>query len=439
MESINKFFSENSSLKDIFSKFSSSLIVRVVGLIVSFLVSMFLGRLLGPSDFGVMNLAIQITSFILVISMWGLPQVLIKEVAIGFGSRDKEHIRNMLGTAYIINGVIGIVCTIILILCSSFIATKVFDSFALTFPLIIFSAFLIPQIITRILSSSLIGFDKIWQSNVLDQTSSGIIWGIFLIVYWLSNFPFNLVGIALLFGLSRLVVMVFGIVYWKNIYGSYNFFRPTTFKGKEMLKTGGSLLIVNASLLISTSADTIMLGWLSTTKEVGYYSVAAKLALLTSFLLQITISVLGPKIAVLYNDKKTPELEKLLQSVSKALFILGFLSLIILVIFGKTVLGFWGEDFTPAYSVLVILAIGQFFNIASGPVGNLLVMTSHEKILRNITATTVLLNLLLNFYFITRYGATGAAYATSITTILNMILCYYFVRIRIGLKLYKWF
>ena len=104
---------------------------------------------------------------------------------------------------------------------------------------------------------------------------------------------------------------------------------------------------------------------------------------------------------------------------------------IIIILLGKQILVIWGEEFIQGYSILVILAIGQFFNIASGPVGNLLAMANQEIVLKNITIITLLVNVLMNYLLINYYGALGAAIATSGTIIINMILCSLYVKIKL--------
>jgi O-antigen/teichoic acid export membrane protein len=123
--------------------------------------------------------------------------------------------------------------------------------------------------------------------------------------------------------------------------------------------------------------------------------------------------------------------------VTRALAGIGLLSLIVFLSLGKYILNFWGGEFVLGFPILAILAIGQFFNIASGPVAAILIMTNNEKVARNITVFTVLLNLILNYFLINNFGAVGAAIATAFTTILNMLLFAFFVNKRTGLKIFK--
>jgi O-antigen/teichoic acid export membrane protein len=277
-----------------------------------------------------------------------------------------------------------------------------------------------PQVFSRLFSSGLVGYRKIWQSNLVDQTLSAAIVGILLAILYSLNFEITINRVAILYAIGRIVVTFTMLLYWRKLY-PYRLKR--TFIKEKILKTSMPLMIVSASYIVSTSIDGIMVGWLSNAKQVGLFAIGLKLALLTSFLTQITTSVLTPKIAEMYHSGKVNEMQFMIQKVTRILLIIGIIVLAIIVVFGKYILGLWGADFVEAYWILVVLGIGQFFTIASGPVGNLLAMTDHEKILKNIMISTLLINVVLNFFFITYYDALGAAMATAITIGLNMVLC----------------
>tara|TARA_R110002020_G_scaffold475920_1_gene714547 strand:+ start:403 stop:1632 length:1230 start_codon:yes stop_codon:yes gene_type:complete len=407
-----------------------------MGMVVGLGVSIFLGRTIGAEGLGIINLANQITSLLLVFAILGFTKVIIKDVAIAYNKQNFKKVNDVIYTSYIINGFLSIIITTVLILISGNLANDVFKIHSLKYPLIIAAITFTPQIISRTVSAALVGYKKIWQSNLVDQTLSTVVTGTVLLTLYLINVNIDVITVAITYGVGRLVVTLSMLVYWKYLNRKNKKQKPA-FIGKEMFSRGIPLLIVSASLLISSNADTLMLGWLSTAKEVGLYNIAAKLALLTSFLLQITVSTIAPKIAVLYEKGEIKELEVLVQRITAGLTWVGLLSLGIFIFFGKFILKFWGVEFTTAYSILVILAIGQFFNIASGPIGNILIMTNHEKLIRNVTIFTVLLNLLMNYFLIKDFQGMGAALATSTTTILNMIICYYYVRKKVGLKIIK--
>jgi O-antigen/teichoic acid export membrane protein len=193
------------------------------------------------------------------------------------------------------------------------------------------------------------------------------------------------------------------------------------FNLKPMLKMAKPMLLVTGTGVIASNADSIMLGVLGTFKDVGIYSVAAQLALLTSFFLQVTNAAISPKLASLFHESKMTEMRLMVQSVTKGLALIALLFVIFFLLLGQQLLGFWGAEFQEAYWVLIILVIGQFFNIATGCSGILLVMCGFEKIHGYISLISVILNIILNVILIARYGALGAAIATAIVVILSNI------------------
>lgn len=415
---------------EVLQKSGASTIVKVAGVIVGLLVNMVLGHLLGASGLGIINLCNQIVNIVLIFCLLGVSQILIKEIAIGFSKENYQHINDVMHSAYLLNGGVTVITSVILILLAPWIADHVFHNTKLTIPLVISSIVLTPQIFSRIFSAALVGYKKIWQSNLVDQTLSVAITGILLLVAYLSKIAITVNAVAVLYAIGRLSVTITFAVYLQKL-------RPKKgTKGKivirYLLKSSLPLLLVSAALIISGSIDSIMLGWLKNSREVGLYNVAFKIATLTSFFLYVTIYSVAPKIAVLYNESKLKELEKMVQSVVFILAMIGIVSLIGFLVLGHFILSLWGSEFKVAYSPLIILSIGQLFNIVTGAVGNILVMTNYEKILRNITISVLFVNVTLNFFLIEHYGILGASVSTLITMMLNMMFSTYYVKRKVG-------
>ncbi len=89
--------------KEVIKKSSASTIVKVAGIIISLVVSIFLGRVLGAEGLGVINLADRIVRLLIILSLIGFGKVLIKEVARAYNNKNWVHIGNVMYTAFIIN------------------------------------------------------------------------------------------------------------------------------------------------------------------------------------------------------------------------------------------------------------------------------------------------------------------------------------------------
>ncbi|HET8573278.1 MAG TPA: flippase [Edaphocola sp.] len=418
---------------EVVKKSGSATIVKMLGMIAGLLVSVALGRILGADGLGIINLSNQIVTIVLVFCMLGTSQVIIKEIAIARNKEKFLRINDIINSAYILNGLVTVFVSVVLILLAPWIANHFFHNEKMIYPLIVFFIVLTPQIFSRIYSAGLVGYQKIWQSNLVDQTMSISITGVLLLIFYLLNYPITVNLVAVLYAIGRVSVTIFVGIYWQKLKPEKKDNGKRELAIQSLLKTGMPLLLVSAALILSGSIDSIMLGWLRNSKEVGIYTVSFRIATLTIFFLQVTTAAISPKIASLYEAGQIGELRKMVQQVTSILTIIGVLSVVLFIFAGKYILSLWGDEFKVGFSALIILSVGQFFNIASGPVGNILAMTNHEKVLRNITVITLLINVVLNFVLIKMYGIIGASIATTFSTFMNMALCYYYVKLKLNI------
>ncbi|MDB2321291.1 oligosaccharide flippase family protein [Flavobacteriaceae bacterium] len=403
---------------EVLIKSSKTMLVKVLGLISGLLISIFLARTLGPEGLGVVKFANKFGMILLILTMFGFQNVIIKFIAIAKEKLDDNGIATALKTSLVFNGILSLFIAFIGAIVLPLILEMWSDNQDLYIPLLIVFVMLIPQTISRVYGSALNGFGNIWQANLVNQTLSVVLVGLGLILYWSFSIVFTPVNVLLLYAISRFILVVVVKVLWNNTFknkinGQFNL--------KPMLKMAKPMLLVTGTGVIASNADSIMLGVLGTFKDVGIYSVAAQLALLTSFFLQVTNAAISPKLASLFHESKMTEMRLMVQSVTKGLALIALLFVIFFLLLGQQLLGFWGAEFQEAYWVLIILVIGQFFNIATGCSGILLVMCGFEKIHGYISLISVILNIILNVILIARYGALGAAIATAIVVILSNI------------------
>ena len=392
-------------------------------------VSILLGRTIGPTGLGIISLANQVAGFALIFIIFGLDKVLIKEIAIAYEKADEQRIADVIYTSRIIMVILASVISV----AGLIFLDKIVDLFnepQLKIPMSIAFVIMNVQIHSRIYASGINGYRKIWQSNLVNDTLSTIFVLFALLISLVLKIELTVVHIAVYYAIGRIIVFITIRTYW---YTLYRFKRKPIWAGKNLLKTAFPLLLFSATYMIASHADTIMLGWLSTTDEVGYYNVAFRLGSLTNILLVISISVLMPKIASLYAEKRNMELQIMVQNVTKGLIGVGFASVIFFILLGKPILSLWGEKFLLSYYPLIIIASGQFINVATGSTGVILMMSGHEKILGIITLISALANVTLNYFLIVRYGALGAAMASAITVSSENIIKVFIVQRKTGI------
>lgn len=163
--------------------------------------------------------------------------------------------------------------------------------------------------------------------------------------------------------------------------------------------------------------DTIILGIYRPEAEVGVYSTVVKLAALTSFVIYSINAVSASKFSELHFSRRSTELFALAKKSSNLIFWASLPILVILVIFGRQLLGIFGNDFQTGYLAMVILVSSQFFDAIGGSNSLYLNMTGSENSLKNIMLITLLIYVIMNIVLVSSLGATGSAFARLSATV----------------------
>ena len=415
---------------DVLKKSISSILVKVSGMIAAFCISVFLGRNIGASGLGIVSLANQIVMVLLVLTMFGMQHVLVKNIAIGYRQKAMQSIEDSIKTATLFNGTLALIITIICILLAFFFASDVFNNPLISAPLIIFLIAILPQTLSRVYSAAINGVGKVWQSNLFEQVLTSVFVLFALLISYFMNFSITVIYVATLYVIARFIVFLIAIIYWKKIFSFANSGRLVL---KPMLQTALPLLLVTSTSVLATNADTIMLGILSDTEAVGLYSVASRIAMLTSFMLLVSNSAISPKLAYMHSEGNVDDMQKMVKQTTLGLVLTAIVFLLIFLFFGNHILSIWGNEFTESYIPLIILCFGQFINVSTGCSGLLLIMCGYEKLHRNISLVSVTLNIVLNFLFIHYFGIIGAAVATAFTIGTENLLKVYYANKKVGI------
>lgn len=188
----------------------------------------------------------------------------------------------------------------------------------------------------------------------------------------------------------------------------YNFSLPLTFK--------------DIGQVLYSRIDILMVGFFLASEVVGIYRIAVLITTMLS--LPLTgVNQLFPSIASdLYSNKRTDQLEEVYRVVSRWVFSITLLPTLLVIVYSPEVLTVFGGDFTTGSSILILFAIAQLTNSLVGPSGFLLMMTDHQYVNLANQWAIGLLNIILNYLFITEFGFIGAALATASTlSLINII------------------
>lgn len=185
-------------------------------------------------------------------------------------------------------------------------------------------------------------------------------------------------------------------------------------KRRELLSFSIPLTITGVMSVVFSNIDTVMLGYFTTTTEVGIYDVAFLVAKFLVVILGSFLFLFMPLFSRLHSEGEGDKMEHIYTLVTKWVFIISLPLFMLLTWFPDTVIGLtFGQNYVSELPILGVLALGFFTNVSTGPNGNAMIALGETRFIMLINVSVALLNLILNGLLIPRFSVLGAAIATA--------------------------
>jgi O-antigen/teichoic acid export membrane protein len=413
---------ENYDIDKLIKNSGSVFFRRIIGMALSFIWVFAITNLYGPKVYGLVSISQVLISFLGVFFCLGIDTALIK-----LGSMTKHYSNGLSHSKFLrksINIVLisSIICGISLFLVKDILAVRVFKKEDLSNYLLWLSLFSFLFLFHKAFTSFLTVEGKFTRYGNFYFLYPNI--GILLFVllcYYLEWPPYLIIiGYILSYG-------IFGLIELKSLI-KIPLIKKNDIGYKEILKLSTPMMISSSFLFISSWTDVLMLGAMVSEEEVGVYNVAFKVGSLVLVIIAAVNTVLAPKISTFFEGNNLDGIRK---EVHKATKIISYLSLpfvVLIIIFRRSILGLFGGEFIAGEIVLIIISLGMLFNAMSGSVGQILNMTNYQKQFRNFTIISALINVVLNYFLINKYGIEGAAIASLTSNLMINIMCLIFVK-----------
>lgn len=201
---------------------------------------------------------------------------------------------------------------------------------------------------------------------------------------------------------------------------------------RELVREANPLFITALTQLVMVWSSQFLLGVWASPADVAVFTIAQRIAMLTSFVLVAVNSVVAPRYAELYHDGKLAELESMSQLSVRLMLALSAPLLLAMLLVPSPILGLFGDTYVHGAVVLMVLALGQFINVVTGSVGYLLQMSGHYREVRNNTLIAALTAVALNCLLVPAWGSLGAAIAAATALSLVNVLGVWHVRKYLG-------
>ena len=401
--------------------FVSLSVAEVISKGLQLLIFILLARYLGKNDFGLFSFGMAFALLITMISDFGLSTLLIREI-----SRNKK-----LASKYITHASISKIVLSLFAILATYLFLEILnysqEAKIITYILLTFA---ILQTYTDLYYSIFRSFEKMHYDAIIKIVRMLLLSG--MMFYSIKN-NLGIVLASFAFPLTEIIILTLtvSLVYKKFIKISFEFDSSFT---RRMLKSSSMFCLSIAFTGMFMFTDSIMLSKLKSSVDVGIYSAASNLMLAAIFLPVMYGNAIYPVISKFYLSSKK-SLKLAYERSFKYIVILGiFVSVMIYSLSDKIISILYGAEYSSSAIVLSILCwylFLRFINVISGFTLSSINRQGSRALSQGIVA---LLNIILNFILIPKYGIFGAAFATVITELVFFSVYTSFI-VKYGIKI----
>lgn len=383
---------------------------------LGFVTNVILVRLLGVHHYGIYVFIMSWFGLLTVISMFGLRQVLIREVSKYYEQKQWGLIRGILVWSTQQTFLFSIGCAVVFGIFVWLIRYQLDSSI---FPAAWIALAALPiSVESGILASVMQGLRYVTLSKAPTILIQGPFFLLLLLVFGIVM-SLNIDSAAAL-GLTLVsLVVTLAVILWLlfRILPDQVKISESHYESDNWRKSGLTMLMADGIAELNVRVPLILIGLLAAVEVTGIFNVAQLLTGIAGLILLSINAALSPIISSIYASGDIDRLQRLVTRATRLMFVCTMLMAILILLTRDWLLQFFGEGFVGVGPVLSLLIIGQLINTAAGPVGQLLLMTGYERdVTRTMLNSTVLLIALLIF-LIPVFDAVGAGVASLISTV----------------------
>lgn len=387
---------------------------NVAAAVISAVITILLARVLGPKEFGILSFFIAVSVLVTNISGFGINTALVRFFPLYY-KKNKNLANLILKVSLKIKIVLALAASILGLILSKQIATRIFNNPELILPLKFAFLFVIGSSLYEFILSVLQAKQQFKKTVFLGFTNQLI--KLVLILFLLLVYKLSLFNVLTVFIIMPIVGILLGSLLMPK-----NFLKA---KGneKKVIKDlfNFSKWIILAIIFVSiyNRLAVLMLTYFHNIELVGYYSVADGLASKLMLLIASIAFVLLPRFSKI---SKKHELKKYIKKSIKITVLISILLLPIIFFAKPIILLLFGLQFSESVILFKILYINYLILLAFDHLHVIFYTADKPQILALITFITLLFNFSINLILIPVYGAIGAAVTVLLTTIFYTIM-----------------
>jgi len=382
---------------------------------IRYVVAFVLTNMLGASLYGQYSLGMSITDIAKIFTILGMNYGAIRYISYYLGKDDIAAVKGALKFFLVTVGGLSLIIGIVFYALASTIAIDVYRKPQITEVLQVLAFALPPMSILFLMSAIFRGFQQIKYSVLLSDLILPILSGLFFSAAWW--FGESLITVMYLVVAINIIGVILASYFLLKIFPQL---METSVKAvsnsKEIFYYSLPLFMAVFLNIFLNRTDVLMLGYFGSTADVGIYSLAAKLSQIVFIISASVYGIFAPIVSELFAKNDRSKLKKIFVQSTR------FSAIVTIPIFGalilshETILSVFGKEFANGGEVLLILGFAYLINSILGFAGQMISMSGRSKLVLMNSVGGASLNILLNWFFIPKWGMVGAAWATMIAT-----------------------
>ena len=415
----------------------------LIGNIIPFIYTPIMLRLLGQAEYGLYGIANSIMGYIGLLN-FGIGGTIVRYLSKYRAEGDREQEARVIG---LFLKIYSVVCVLILtagfifaanveVYSRSLLPDEVRTLRSLVILMTLNTAIFLPF---GVFNSIVIAYERYIFSKLVGVLATVLSPILHLILLYMG---YGSVGLVI--GSTLLNVVTYGLYAWYAL-GRLRIrpsFRPAG-KGllREILKFSAFMFLASIVDTLYWTTDKLIIGWAKGTKDTAVYNIGATFNTYVTGLSSAISGLLVPKLTqMVVKDAPKEEFTRIFIKVGRLQFLIVSFIVSAFVAFGRQFIALWaGPEYHQSYYVALLTMIPVTIPLIQNTGINILYALNRHQFRSTVYACIAVLNVVLTFWWVERYGIVGAAMATCIAYVIGNILIinwYYHRKIGIDIPLF---
>ena len=415
----------------------------LIGNIIPFVYTPIMLRLLGQAEYGLYGIANSIMGYIGLLN-FGIGGTIVRYLSKYRAEGDREQEARVAG---LFLKIYSVVCVLILsagfifaanveVYSRSLLPDEVRTLRSLVILMTLNTAIFLPF---GVFNSIVIAYERYIFSKLVGVLATVLSPILHLILLYMG---YGSVGLVI--GSTLLNVVTYGLYAWYAL-GRLKIrpsFKPAG-KGllREILKFSAFVFLASIVDTLYWTTDKLIIGWAKGTKDTAVYNIGATFNTYVTGLSSAISGLLVPKLTqMVVKDAPKEEFTRIFIKVGRLQFLVVSFIVSAFVAFGRQFIALWaGPEYHQSYYVALLTMIPVTIPLIQNTGINILYALNRHQFRSTVYACIAVLNVVLTFWWVERYGIIGAAMATCLAYVIGNILIinwYYHRKIGIDIPLF---